>query len=195
MLNPLLAKPMDRQTAERLQAAWIPLLAAGIVSVVVGIIILSVRWTVADLALFVGIFFVVRGLLYAASPSIDGTGRSWTLAVGLLQVLVGIAFLAWPGPSLLTLAIFIGAWVTVSGIFDIAGAISSRGDVTVWWLFLIVGVVEVVLGLALLDRPELTLALAIALVGVWAVVIGALQITAGIEVKHLPDRLAAGPPH
>jgi uncharacterized membrane protein HdeD (DUF308 family) len=189
VLDPITTSTMDQDTAEAVSKAWPILVLSGIVSVIAGMLILSIQWTVSDLALFVAILFIVRGGFEMLARPIDGSGRTWNLVVGGIQVLVGIAFVAWPTVGLTTLAIFIGAWVLVTGIFNIAGAIANR-DVKLWWLYLIVGVIELILGLALLDRPELTLALAITVAGIWAVVAGALQIVAGIEVRHLPQKLA-----
>ena len=189
MLNPTRRTTVDRPAAEALSKQWWILLLAGIFSVVVGIVILSVQWTLADLAAVVSIFFVVNGAFRAATPSVDNSGRQWNIGVGVAEILVGIAFLAWPGVSLLTLAIFIGAWVFVHGVFDLAGGISSRHDVKFWWLYVIIGAIEVALGIVLLDRPILSLALAIAVAGVWALVIGTLEIIVAFEVKHLPDTL------
>jgi uncharacterized membrane protein HdeD (DUF308 family) len=132
---------------------------------------------------------VVNGAFRAATPPVDSTGRGWNVGVGVAEILVGVAFLAWPGVSLLTLAIFIGAWVFVHGVFDLAGGISSRHDVKFWWLYVIIGAIEVALGIVLLDRPILSLALAIAIAGVWALIIGTLEIIVAFEVKHLPDTL------
>ena len=189
MLNPMTRTTIDRPAAEELSKQWWVLLLSGLVAVVVGVVILSINWTVHDLALVVAIFLIVNGALRALTPPMDRTDRIWTLAVGLIEVLVGIAFIAWPSVSLLTLAIFIGAWVLIRGVFDLAAGISSRHDVQFWWLYVVVGVIEVGLGLLLLDRPDLSLALAIAVVGVWAILIGTLEILVSFELKHLPDTL------
>lgn len=190
MLNPITDSHLDHDAAQAMSKAWPILVVSGIVSVVAGILILSIQWTVHDLALFVSILFIVRGGFQMLALPLDGSGRAWNLAVGGLQVLVGIAFVAWPTVSLHTLAIFIGAWVVVAGIIDITGALANR-DVKLWWVYLILGVIELGLGLALLDRPELSLALAIAIVGIWAVIIGAVQIAAGFEVKNLPSKIGS----
>jgi uncharacterized membrane protein HdeD (DUF308 family) len=189
MVSPVSRVTLDRPTAEALSKQWWILLLAGIFSAVVGIVILTVQWTLSDLAVVVSIFFIVNGVFRAATPPVDNTGRGWNIGVGIVEVLVGIAFLAWPGISLLTLAIFIGAWVFVHGVFDLAGGIASRHDVKFWWLYVIFGVVQIGLGIVLLDRPILSLALAIAVAGVWALIIGTLQIIVAFEVKHLPDTL------
>lgn len=194
MLSPVTRVAMDRPAAEAVSKQWWVLLLAGIFSAVVGIVILSVQWTLADLAAVVSIFFVVNGAFRAATPPVDNSGRGWNVGVGVAEILVGIAFLAWPGVSLLTLAIFIGAWVFVHGVFDLSGGISSRHDVKFWWLYVIIGAIEVGLGILLLDRPVLSLALAIAVAGVWALIIGTLEIIVAFEVKHLPDTLDRSAP-
>jgi len=189
MLNPMTRVSIDGAAAEELSKQWWVLLVSGLLAIVVGVVILSINWTVHDLALVVGIFLIVNGVLRMLTPPMDNTGRRWSLGVGLVTALVGVAFLAWPSVSLLTLAIFIGAWVLVRGVFDLAGGIVSRQDVKFWWLYVIFGVIEVGLGLVLLDRPDLSLALAIAIVGVWAILIGTLEVLVAFEVKHLPETL------
>jgi uncharacterized membrane protein HdeD (DUF308 family) len=197
MLNPMTRVPIDRDAAESLSKQWWVLLFSGALAVVVGVVILSINWTVGDLATVAAIFLIVNGGLRMLTPAMDNTGRGWTLAAGGAEVLVGVAFVAWPSVSLLTLAIFIGAWVLVHGVFDIAGGIASRHDVKFWWLYVITGVIEVALGIVLLDRPDLSLALAIAVAGVWAILIGMLEIFVAFEIKHLPDTIdkLGTPPH
>jgi uncharacterized membrane protein HdeD (DUF308 family) len=189
MFNPMTDRGLDREAAEQISKSWWVLLLAGLVAVVAGIVILEIEWTVEDLALFVAILFIIRGIFRAVEPPMDGGGRGWNIAVGLLEMVVGIAFLVWPGPTLLVLAIFIGSWILVSGIFEIVGAISARHEFKMWWLVLIVGIIQVPLGLALLSRPVLTLQLAIVVAGVWAVMVGVLQIVLAFEVKRLPKML------
>ena len=190
MLNPLSGpQKLDRADAERLSAGWWMLLIAGIVSVIAGILILTIDWTVEDLAIFVSFLFILRGVLNLATPPVESDDRTWSVVTGVLEILVGIAFLAWPEPTLLTLAIFIGAWVVVSGLFTIVGAIANRHDVQMWWLYLIFGIVEVPLGIVLLNRPSLTLGIAIAMAGIWAILVGTLEIVSSFEVKDLPRKL------
>lgn len=190
MLNPLSGPPqLDRETAEKLSNGWWMLLLAGIVSVIAGILILTIDWTVEDLAIFVSFLFIVKGVFTLATPPVETSDRSWNVFTGVVEIVVGIAFLAWPEPTLLTAAIFIGAWVVVSGLFTIVGAIANRHDVQMWWLYLIFGIIEVPLGIILLNRPGLTLAIAIAMVGIWAILVGTLEIVSSFEVRDLPRKL------
>jgi uncharacterized membrane protein HdeD (DUF308 family) len=187
VLNPI-ARPTeyDRALAETVSKGWWILLLSGIVSAIAGVLILSIDWTVEDLGLFVAILFIVRGVFQTMEVPMDGSGRGWNITVGVIEILVGIAFVSWPDIGLYTLAIFIGAWIIVSGAFNVAGAIAHRHDVSLWWLFLVLGLVEIALGIVLLDRPELTLTIAIVAVGIWALIAGVFQIVASFEVKNLP---------
>ena len=186
MLNPTNQTELTHADAVEISKTWILLLISGLISVIVGIVILRVNWTKDDLALVVAILFILRGLFRAIVRPIDGSGRGWNVFVGALEVAVGIAFLVWSGPTLLVLAIFIGAWVVVTGIFDFVGGVANRHNTSLLWLFAIFGVIEVILGIILLNNPEGTLALIVLLVGIWSIVVGILQIVVSFEVKHLP---------
>jgi uncharacterized membrane protein HdeD (DUF308 family) len=181
---------VDQSNAAVIAKSWWVVLLAGLISVVTGIVILEINWTAEDLALVVAILFIVRGVLQAFSRPIDGNGRGWTVFIGVLQILVGVAFLSWPSPTLHVLAIFIGAWIVVSGIFHLLGALANSHQGEPWVVIFIFGLIELAIGLVLLTRPLETLALAIALVGVWAIVAGAFQIVLSFEIKRLPELVA-----
>jgi hypothetical protein len=79
MLSPVTRVAMDRPAAEAVSKQWWALLLAGIFSAIVGIVILSVQWTLADLAAVVSIFFVVNGAFRAATPPVDNSGHGWNI--------------------------------------------------------------------------------------------------------------------
>src|SRR4051812_3739419 len=114
--NPLAPKSWSRELVRSVSSGWWLLLLSGIVSIVAGGIILLVNWSVNDLAVFLGALFIVRGVFNMLSLPLDGSGRGWAVAFGLLEVGVGIAVLVWPDPTLLVMAAFIGWWVLFSGV-------------------------------------------------------------------------------
>ena len=64
LLNPLGQDESSwAQTVEQASRGWWTVLVSGVLSVVAGMIILSIDWTVADLAIFVGAYLVFRGLV------------------------------------------------------------------------------------------------------------------------------------
>jgi uncharacterized membrane protein HdeD (DUF308 family) len=176
--------------AESLAATWWLYLVAGIVSLVFGAIILSVDWGVNSLAAFVGTLFILQGVAWLMTRSLDGGDRTANVVAGLVGAGAGLALLIWPDKGLYVLAVFIGVWVVVSGVLHVVGAIVNR-HAPHWWLVLVLGLVEIPIGIWALRRPGLTLAVIITLAGVWAIVTGVWQIMMAFEVKNLPRRLRA----
>lgn len=59
-----------------------------------------------------------------AADMLARVGRhwGWALAFGIITVLAGIAVLAWPGPTLVVIAIWFGIELVVLGIFRFVAA-------------------------------------------------------------------------
>jgi uncharacterized membrane protein HdeD (DUF308 family) len=188
LTNPLAPRSWSREIVRSVSSGWWVLLLSGIVSIVAGGIILLVDWSVHDLAIFLGVLFIVRGVLGMLSIPLDGSVRGWAVALGLLEVGVGIAVIVWPEPTLLVIAAFIGWWVLFSGVMAVVGSISARRILPYWGLFLALGILEAVVGVWLLNRPGLTLLATVFAIGLWAIIYGIVLSAASIELKNLPDR-------
>jgi uncharacterized membrane protein HdeD (DUF308 family) len=160
---------------------WIPLIA-GLLTVVVGIVVLRIDWTVSGLAIFLGIVFIVRGMADALRIPLDGGPRSLNVVVGLLEMGVGVALIAWPGPGLTVIAAFFGIWLVVGGGIEVVGALVNR-DYPGWWLALLLGIVMVILGIWALDRPAETIHLLVLLTGIWAIVAGTVELVFAFEIR------------
>jgi uncharacterized membrane protein HdeD (DUF308 family) len=193
LLNPI----SDRTTfevdeAEQVAATWWVFLLAGVISVVFGTLILSIDWTLDGLAAFVATLFIIQGAAYLITRPLDGGIRSTNVVAGLLGIAAGIALLVWPDRGLYVVAVFIGAWIIVSGVLHIVGALANR-QTPYWWLVLILGVIETPLGIWAIRRPGITLAILITLIGAWAIVMGIWQIVIAFEVRNLVRRLRGTP--
>ena len=108
---------------------------------------------------------------------------------GLLSIAAGIVIIAWPGPGIVALAIFLGAWLIVIGTLTISGAFAARRVLSDWWLLLITGLLEIPLGVLALANPGATLAALITVGGIWGVAVGVMRIVLAFEVKRLPDEV------
>jgi uncharacterized membrane protein HdeD (DUF308 family) len=187
--NPLAPRAWSRDVVKSVSSGWWVLLISGVVSIVAGGFILIIDWSVNDLAVFLGALFIVRGIVNTLSLPLDGSMRGWAVALGLLEVGVGIAVLLWPDPTLLVIAAFIGWWVLFSGVMTIVGSITARRYLPYWGLFLALGIFEAVVAVWLLQRPGLTLLATILAIGLWSITYGIVLTAASIEVKHVPERL------
>jgi uncharacterized membrane protein HdeD (DUF308 family) len=189
LLNPVSDRDVfEIDEAEQVAKDWWLLLVAGITSLVFGALILSIDWGVDSLAAFVGALFIIQGVAWAVTRPLDGGTRSTNLIAGGLGVAAGIALLVWPDRGLYVLAAFVGIYVVMSGVLHIVGAIVNRWAPH-WWLVLVLGLIEIPIGIWALRRPGLTLAVIITLTGVWAIVTGIWQILIAFEVRNLPKRL------
>ena len=160
--NPFSMGSWTRDEIDNVSSGWWALFVAGIIGVVAGGTILVTDWTVRDLAVFVGALFLFRGVFTMVSVPLDGSARDWSIAIGLLEIGIGIAVWVWPGPTLLVVAFFIGWYVLFAGIIAIAGSISGRGVLPYWGLMLAIGI--------------------------WCAIYGVLEIVLAFEVKHMSRR-------
>ena len=93
----------------------------------------------------------------------------------------------WRGPSLGAVAIVLGARRIVAGGIPITGAFAARRVIPDWWLLLILGLLEIPLGVLALANPGATLAALVTVAGIWCVVIGVMRIVLAFEIKRLPE--------
>lgn len=123
------------------------------------------------------------------------TGRlgrhwGWVLAFGIVTVLAAIAVLAWPAETLLVLTVLFGCQLVVFGIYRFVTAFTysflSGGARA---LMALLGVLSLIVGLWAIRHVGLTLLALAALLGIFWIINGAMEIfTASTEGKNLPGR-------
>jgi uncharacterized membrane protein HdeD (DUF308 family) len=185
--KPSIGYTLSRDAAEKIARNWWVLLLNGLLLVVAGFLIFSIDWTVSSLASFIGAVFIVQGIAHALTTGIDARVRQANVLTGLLSIAAGILIIVWPSPGLVSVAIILGAWLIVGGTIAISGAFAARQILPNWWLLLLLGLLEIPLGVLALADPGATLAALITVGGIWAVVIGVMRIVLSFEVKRLPD--------
>jgi uncharacterized membrane protein HdeD (DUF308 family) len=168
---------------------WWVLLVNGALLIVAGFLIFSIDWTVSELATFIGALFIFQGLTDALTTGIGARVRQINVITGLLSAATGVLIIVWPEPGLLAVAIVLGAWLIVMGTLAITGAFAVREVLPNWWLLLIVGLLEIPLGVLALANPGATLAALITVAGIWAIAVGVMRVVLAFEVKSLPDRI------
>ena len=178
---------LTRHAAERLSRNWTTLLLNGLVLIVTGVLIFSIDWSVRSLSTFIGALFIFEGFWAMLTAGI--ANRAANFVTGLLSIATGVVIIAWPSPSLIVLGIFLGSWLIVIGTLTISGAFAARKVLPDWWLLLLLGVVEVPLGVLALADPGATLAALITVGGIWAVAIGTMRIVLAFRLRDLPKEV------
>ena len=183
---PDLDHKLSREAAQSVARNWSLLLLNGLVLIVAGVLIFTIDWSVRSLATFIGALFIVEGVSMALTSGIDARVRRANVLTGLLSIAAGIAIIVWPAPGIVAVAIFLGSWLIVVGTITISGSLTARHFLPDWWLLLILGLLEVPLGVLALADPGATLAAIITVGGIWAVAVGVMRVVLSFEVKNLP---------
>jgi uncharacterized membrane protein HdeD (DUF308 family) len=178
-----------REAAERVASNWWKLLLNGALLIVAGVLIFSIDWDVRSLATFIGALFILEGVMMSLTSGINARVNRTNVVSGLLSIGVGIAIIVWPGPGLLAVAIFLGAWLIVVGTMTISGSLAARKLIPDWWLLLITGLLEIPLGVLALADPGATLAALVTVGGIWAVAVGVSRIVLSFQLKRLPHEV------
>lgn len=118
-------------------------------------------------------------------------GRSWGWFAffGVVSIVAGVVALAWPGRTLIVLAVLFGAQLVVGGIFRLVGALTfDEGSGSARTLSAVLGVFALLVGLYALRHIVITV-LALGLVlGIYWVVDGVTELFTAIEHRGLPAR-------
>lgn len=148
--------PLVREIARAPGSTWGWVMGYGVLLLVAALIVL-LNPLVAGVAtgLLLGVMLVVYGVVAIAAgwTSLSSRARWVEILLGALALLAGIFAIADPVAGALSLVMAIGLWLLVSGGFQIAFALKARHDKG-WRLLL--GVLDVVLGLVLLFSGPLT---------------------------------------
>jgi uncharacterized membrane protein HdeD (DUF308 family) len=132
-------------------------------------------------ALVDGIFALIAGLRAARHH-----GRSAPLLIeGILNLLIGMLVLLWPGAALVGLVYLIAIWAVVTGVLLIAAGIAlirHSGE----WLLIVGGIVSVVLGLVLFFAPGAGIVAISWWLGVYALLFGIALLITAFRIRYHP---------
>jgi uncharacterized membrane protein HdeD (DUF308 family) len=164
----------------------------GSLAVVVGVI--AIAWpgvTILALVILFAIYaFMDAGLQATRAFNSRAAGPVLGhLLLGLVDVVAGVFALAWPAPTAYVLVIVVAAWALAGGFAEIFAGFGIAETAGTRAMFILAGLVSVVFGVLLFARPgvgAVTLAL---LFGLYSMIYGFSQITAGVQVRHLGGSL------
>jgi uncharacterized membrane protein HdeD (DUF308 family) len=173
---------------------WWVYLITGALWIIFGFVVLSARseiTTVWAVAIYAGILFMLVGVGELVT-AFAVTGWRWLHALfGIIAIIAGIVAFAWPGQTFITLAVILAWYLLFDGIFQIVAAFYARGEHEWWWMFLIMGTLEVLIGFWAIGYPGRSIILLVIWVGATALAKGFTQIVRGFALHGLGKELAA----
>jgi uncharacterized membrane protein HdeD (DUF308 family) len=85
-------------------------------------------YAVLLLAIWIGVGFIFRGVATTVSAISDPglPGRGWSIFFGVITIIAGVIVMASPFESIVTLALVVGIWLIVIGVFEVVSAFGIR---------------------------------------------------------------------
>jgi uncharacterized membrane protein HdeD (DUF308 family) len=105
---------------------------AGLLFIVIGVILIRhLHLTRSIIGLVIGLTWIVQGLTALIGGISGGVreGRAWWIIFGVVSLIAGIVVVSAPASSLDVLAVLLGIWFVVMGIFEIIGGFLIRHEI------------------------------------------------------------------
>lgn len=186
----------EREAVAEFGRAWWLFLVTGILWFLVSIIILRFDYTsVSAISILFGVVAIFAGvnefIMLAAS------GGWWKVLHGLLGVIfivVGIIAFVHPGDTFAALAAVMAFFLIFKGFFDIIVSIATRDEISIWWVQLIAGIVEVLIGFWAAGYWGRSAILLVIWVGVIALMRGITEIIFAFKLRSAGKSAGGGGP-
>jgi uncharacterized membrane protein HdeD (DUF308 family) len=165
---------------------WWLLVLTGILSLVAGIVVLfQPGSSLAALAVIVGIFLLIDGILEIIDSLMRSTANRGIVALlGVLSVIVGVLLIRHPIGGVAAVAILIGIWLIAAGVIRFVTAFEEyehRG----WYA--LAGILELIAGIVIVANPDIGYVTLAILVGIGFIANGFGMIALGWGV-HQTER-------
>lgn len=114
----------------------------------------------------------------------------WALALrGIVAVAFGVILLVWPEATELVLLVVWAFFALLEGILDIIASIALGRQNKRWDILGARSLVQVLLAIVILMRPDFSFTLLVVLIGIWAVACGYVDIVGAIHIPAHPGKL------
>ncbi len=178
------------------RSAWQSLLVIGILSVIVGIVVLV--WpgpTLVVAGILFGIYLLISGILQlvaAFGPHVSTGWRVLSLISGVLSFILAFFCLRNIGDAVVLLALWIGISWMFRGIAALVAGIEAPPGLPGkgWSIFF--GIVVILGGIALVVWPIHSIATLTLVVGWWLIFIGVMDIVYGFGVRSAAKNAPGG---
>ena len=182
----------SREVLEDTADRWWIFLITGIAWLVFALVVFQWDYTsVSAISYLFGVVAIVAGVNELFAISISTRGWKWAHALlGVLFIAVGIWALFHPYDTFKTLAALVGVFLLIKGIFDITVAFVTKEEFELWWMQLVIGLIEIMLAFWVAGNFREKAILLVVYVGIIALARGISEIFVAFKLKGLRRRLA-----
>lgn len=183
----------EREVMDDAADKWWLFLLTGIAWLVFALIVFQWDYTtVAAISYLFGAIAIVAGVNELFQIAVSTTGWKWIHGfLGILFILGGLYAVWHPYDTFATLSALVGLFLLAKGIFDITVAFITKGQFELWWLQLVVGLLEILLAFWVAGNHKEKAILLVVYVGIIALSRGITEIFLAFKLKGLRRRLAA----
>jgi len=172
---------------------WYLVLVVGIISIGVGLwVMIFPRESITVTALVFVLTFLITGLfetIFAIANRNAMTNWGWGLALGILNLIIGVLLLLNPAISVLTLAFYVGFVILFHSLAAIIIAFDlKRYLILQWGNLLAMGIIGFILAVLLLVNPSLTTMVVIIFLGLALIIGGTMSIYFSLKLKKIKER-------
>lgn len=118
----------------------------------------------------------------------SGNGMWLMLIKGLALFFLGLIAVVWPGLTLIVFALVFAIFLLVDGVVEIINGITVHGKGSHWVLHIILGVIEIAAGVYLLNRPAVSVATFILVVGFVFLIQGVVELLSAFIDKGIDPK-------
>ncbi|CAM5310901.1 Membrane protein OS=Streptomyces antimycoticus OX=68175 GN=SANT12839_086260 PE=4 SV=1 [Streptomyces antimycoticus] len=130
-----------------------------------------------------------EGAPYATVQNmLSDTAWQVLVAAGVVAIALGIMVLAWPGATLVVIGALFGAYLLISGIFQLVGAFGAHLPRHLRVLSFVTGALSVLLGLLCFRGPAQSILLLALWIGFAWLLRGVMQTATAISGEGMPAR-------
>jgi uncharacterized membrane protein HdeD (DUF308 family) len=183
----------EREVAEEVADRWWLYLITGIGWLVFALILFQWDYTtVYSISFLFGFMALTAGINeFFLIPAMT-TGWKWVHGgLGVLFVIAGVWALVHPRAAFATISGLFAFFLLIKGIFDLTAAFLTKEAFDLWWLQLIVGLLEIMLAFWVAGSFRKETILLVVYVGVMALSRGITELFVAFKLRGLRRRLAA----
>ncbi len=186
------AKLTHEKVLDAVRLWWVVVLV-GLLSAAAGVILVAQpSHSLKTLAVVLGIFLLLDGLAELVSSMARGAeNRALTAVVGVVGIVAGIILIRHPTSAVSAIGLIIGIWLVVAGVGRMVGAVVLGGHVL---LRLVIGFVELAVGIAVVSDPHIGYTTLAVLVGIWLIFNGIGTTALGFAIRGAGEHVGAPTP-